>query len=130
MKVNVYAQIKESPSSGYITVEDMIMETGIEDKYKQIKENYKNFGETSKMEILEGFKLQYVLVEVEYNRRKKSIKQDDVLKSLEKKKLVVKVGECIFGGFYLLTDELRNILEDQLNQRKELVKKGLYETIA
>ncbi|WP_405101511.1 hypothetical protein [Oceanobacillus sp. FSL H7-0719] len=130
MKANAYVRIEESPSSGYISIEDIVLESYINNKYEDVKESHKQFGFTDRMEVLEGFKLKYVLIEVEYDGRKRSISEEDVKESLSKQSLAIKVDESMFGGYYLPTDKLKLILSDQLKQRKELVAQGLYEKIA
>jgi len=124
-KVDVYARLKESPSSGYLYVEDMILQCDIEVNYNRFLEDRGKYGITGKCETLEGYKLQHVLIAVEYDGRKNSINKNDILKALCKQKLAEKVGECMIAGDYCLpTDELKTILDNQLNQRKELINNG------
>lgn len=129
MKASVYVKIKISPSSGYILINEIILENEICNEYNYVKERRKEFGFSGKIETIEGFKLQYILTEVEYDGRKRKITENDVLSSLEKQGLAKKVGESMFGGFYLPTEKLKEILRNQYNQRKELVNKGEYELV-
>ena len=129
MKEIVYIKVEESPSSGYISIQDVVSEDNLKEAYQNDIENAKHFGFRKKVETFKGFKLQYILIEVKYDGRK-GIKEEDVLQSLDNQDLVIQKGSSIFGGFYLPTEKLKLTLEDQLSKRKELINQGLYESIA
>jgi lambda repressor-like predicted transcriptional regulator len=130
MKKNVYAELTISPSSGYLIIEDAVLEIEINESYEEMKQNSFNFLRTKKkIECFEGYKLKYILIEVTFDGRK-GIKKDDILNSLESKGLASKRGSSIFGGMYLPSESLKNKLNEQYSKRKELVKNGLFEYTA
>ncbi|MBM7598136.1 hypothetical protein JOC34_000493 [Virgibacillus halotolerans] len=130
MKANAYVKIEESPSSGYISINEIILENYIDESYRENIESAKEFDFRNKVETLEGHKLKYFFMTVEFDGRKKSIAENDIKQSLEKQGLVTKVGSSMFGGYYLPTEYLQTTLKEQLNKRKELISQGKYELIA
>ena len=129
MKRNVYVQLEESPSSGYISIKGAVPEANIEESYRDLIKNGKLFGSRKKEEAFEGFKLRYIHIEVNHDGRK-GIKNHDILQSLSSHNLAIKKGESMFGGFYLPTNKLKSMLEKQLSKRKELINNNVYEVIA
>lgn len=129
MKANVYIQLEESPSSGYISVKDAIFENNIKGAYEEDIESAKKYGFRKKIEVFEGFKLKYILLEVNFDGRS-GIKEEDVKLSLVKQSLAFKSGESMFGSHCLPTEQLKEILNKQLEQRKELINNGKYKVIA
>lgn len=117
MKASVFVKIEISKSSGYIWIDKMFHEHDLESEYEDMIEAVKKFGQT-RWETIEGFKLIYLNVNVEFDGRKKNISTDDVLKSIAKEGLAEKVGSSMLGDFYIPTEELENILSDQLTKRK------------
>ncbi|MEK4025465.1 hypothetical protein [Sporosarcina sp. FSL W7-1283] len=128
-KIELYAKLEVSPSSGYLSVTEIFPSNDIKKEYNYSIERTRKFGFTNKVESLEGYTLQYVLLSVYYDGRKKSVHDADILKSLESHGLAKKVGESMFGGFYLPTNELESMLEIQLKQRKDLIEKGLFQVV-
>ena len=129
MKRNVYVQLEESPSSGYISIEGAVPEASIEKSYRDGIKNAKLFGFSKKKEAFEGFKLKHIHIEVNYDGRK-GIKNHDILQSLSSQNLAIKKGESMLGGFYLPTNKLKSMLEKQLSKRRELINNNVYEVIA
>jgi uncharacterized protein YbbK (DUF523 family) len=119
MKTKVYVMLEESPSSGYITIKRMFHESELNEEYNYHVELLTKYDKNRRVESLEGFKLQHILVNVKYDGRK-GIQDEDILKSLKTQGLVTQHGSCMFGGFYKPTDELKAILNDQYNRRKVL----------
>lgn len=119
MKTEIYVKVEISPSSGYITVENMFHKTKLEEKYDYHVDMMKKLGRT-RWETIEGFEMIYLQVTVEYDGRKKQINQDDVLKAFEREGLATNVGHSMFGGFYKPTKKLEFIISKQYNKRKEL----------
>ncbi|MEC2463808.1 hypothetical protein P9X10_02675 [Bacillus cereus] len=119
MNINVYVKLDESPTTEYIRVSQMFLETDIESKYKQHEDTMKSIG--SRYESFEGYKLVYLLINVKYDGRRKSLSDEDIMKSLETQGFVIKVGDSMLGGFYKKTPKLKELLEEQLKKRKLLV---------
>lgn len=126
MKTNIYISLKPKMDSN-VYIDEMIHENEIEEIYN----NYLNFSKDhkiEKIESLEGFKLTYLYLEnVEYNGRKKKITQDDICKALEKKGLSIFTGTTsMFGSYYRPTEKLIEQLNNQLENRKQLINNGVF----
>ncbi|MGM9986363.1 MAG: hypothetical protein ACI35O_03950 [Bacillaceae bacterium] len=117
MKANIFVKIEISKSSGYIWIDKMFHESDIESEYEDMIDAAKKFGQT-KWETIEGFKLSYLHVNVEFDGRKKGIGTDDVLKSIANEGLAEKVGSTMLGDFYKPTEKLEIMLSEQLTKRK------------
>lgn len=100
----LYIELEESISSDYVSVSKMFHENVLQDQYEKTVEILKSH----KVDYpsLEEFKSNYILVNVRYDGRKRKISESDVLRTLEDKGYLKKVGENMFGGFYLKTDKL------------------------
>ena len=119
MKAKVYAEVTFSESSEYINIESYFLECQLENKYNDISSRYEKF------ELIEGFKLSYVFLEVEFDGRKKVIEEDDILQSFHSLGLADKIGENMFGGYYIPTKKLTTLLKNQLEERKLMMRQGL-----
>ena len=120
-KLNLYAWVKINEHN-LIYVDPVMcqLESDIKERYEShvsfVKENR---GENARCETFEGFKLTYVFLTVEYDGRKKSINEQDIVKAMEKAGYAQNTGNSnIFGDTYKATDELKNLLAAQLHKRK------------
>lgn len=127
MKTNIYVDLKIL-ESGYVYVENFKFEESIEEHYEESKEFSKKFNH-NKCETLKGYKLRYLFLEVEFDGRKRKVTDQNIYSSMEK------LGFCnvlngskdnLFGGYYMPTDKLKDLLDNQLKQRKELIDNGHY----
>lgn len=131
MKTNIYVDLKIL-ESGYVYINSFNFEEYIEESYEESKEFSKKFNH-DKCETLEGYKLQYLFLEVEFDGRKRKVTDQNIYSSMEKSGLcnIVKGSEDnMLGGFYLPTGKLKNLLANQLKQRKELINNGHYVELA
>ena len=101
----LYVELEESIASDYVSVIKMFHESDLQNQYKQTVEILSSHG--VEPPSLEEFKNCYILVDVKYDGRKRYISESDVLKTLEDKGYLKKVGESMFGGFYLKTNKLK-----------------------
>lgn len=130
MKVNLLVKFDLSPESNYIQVKECLHESHLQDHYKQSIDDAKYFGIRDKVECLEGYKLQYISVNVQFDGRKKQPDSEDILNSLVRQGMAIKTGESLFGGFFKPTEELHEIFHNQLQQRKELIKQGKFQLVS
>lgn len=115
----LYVELEESVSSDYISVNKMFHESDLQNEYDKLVEIltlHKVDAPT-----MEEFEERYILINVKYDGRKRSISESDVLKTLEDKGYLKKVGGSMLGGFYLKTDKLK--------VRKELITGRLLEAV-
>lgn len=118
MKVNLYLDV-EVLRSGYIYLNGMLDELNVIASHDNYVSNCKKWG-VDQWECLDGFKKRYVYIEVEYDGRK-GIHNKDAMNSLCSKGYALDTGiASIYGNFYLPTDDLKNLLEKQLGERKSL----------
>lgn len=131
MKANVYVNFefrgqRSLPKDEYLSINKMIHESDIEDYYSQLLETYRNWGR-DKAESLEGFKLSYLFLTVEFDGRKRKITDQDILKSMVKQGYAIDTGTgSIFGNFCYPTKKLVNQLDEQFKTRKQLIKVYLW----
>ncbi|MED2945379.1 hypothetical protein P4284_23780 [Bacillus swezeyi] len=117
MKADFYVRI-EILNSGYIYVNSIKDEEDILNSYESHFDFAKRVG--TKTECLEGFKKTYIHLNVKFDGRK-GVKKSDVMEALVKEGLALDTGVgSIFGKFYKPTENLRKLLNEQLNQRKQL----------
>ncbi|WP_099301869.1 hypothetical protein [Bacillus sp. Marseille-P3800] len=126
MKTNLLVKLEINQENEYVRVLKIERESQIMDCHNADIESAKDFGFRKKVESLEGFKLQFIPLVVEYDGRKRIITEQNVLSALEKEGLAIKVGDNIFGGYYKATNELKEMLNVQLGKRKKLINDGLY----
>lgn len=122
MKINIFARVSVN-YSGHVKVEDTTLNGTLEEKYEDHLAFAKEMG-GGKLETFEGFKLSYLNFDVTLDRRKKTIKNIDILDSLYKDGIVEKTSENIFGGLYVATEELKKQLNDSFAARRELINQG------
>ncbi|UWS63346.1 hypothetical protein N2384_11380 [Bacillus paralicheniformis] len=117
MKADFYVRI-EILDSGYIYIDNIKDEDDILNSYQSHVDIAKKVG--TKYECLEGFKKTYIHLNVKFDGRK-GVKKSDVMKALVQEGLALDTGVgSIFGKFYKPTENLKKLLNEQLNQRKQL----------
>jgi hypothetical protein len=121
MKTNVYVKLDVSKESGYAIVKDVVRENAIEESHACYTEALNDIGiDESKIESLEGFKMRYIYLTVNYDGRK-GLYEQDVKSSLEHQGYISLVSEGgIFGGYYVPTEKYNATMEYSTNKRKEL----------
>ncbi|KAA6472229.1 hypothetical protein [Bacillus swezeyi] len=117
MKAEFYVNI-EVLESGYIYLNSIEDEEDVLNSYQRHVDFAKRGG--TKTECLEGFKKTYIHLNVKFDGRK-GVKKSDVMEALIKEGLALDTGVgSIFGKFYKPTENLTKLLNEQLNQRKQL----------
>ena len=106
MKREVYVRIRKSPESNYLTVSDKFLKEGLKEKYQSECEVLTSWGYKDKIRNIEDFEEDFLLINVEYDGRRKEITGEDIFMTMQKNELVERNGESIFGGYYLATDKL------------------------
>ena len=106
MKREVYVRIRKSPESNYLIVDDRFLKEDL--KYEHEHENsiLIKWGYENKIRRIEDFEKDFLLINVEYDGRKRKITDEDIFMTMQKNELVERNGESIFGGYYLATDKL------------------------
>ena len=108
MKKELYVIVKKSPVSNYLVVDDKFFKEDLKGKYQYECEILTKWGHENKIRNIDSFKEDFLLINVEYDGRKKEITDEDVFMTMLKDELVERKGESMFGGFYLATDKLNN----------------------
>ena len=108
MKRELYVRVKKSPVSNYLAVDDMFFKEDLKEAYQFECEVLTNWGQSSKIRNIEDFEKDFLLMNVEYDGRRKEITEEDVFMTMHKDGLVERIGESIFGGYYLATEKLNN----------------------
>jgi len=120
MKKNLYVMVKQSSQTEYVSIDRMFHENNLGKEYKGLLDFKKLIG-SNRVETLEGYKLTYILIRVDYDGRKGSINEYDILKSMQNQGLLYEASEGgIFGGYYKMTDDLRKMMHIQFLKRKDL----------
>ena len=109
MKREIYAKIRKSPVSNYLSVEKKFLKEDLKEEYQFECEILTNWGNENKIRNIEDFEKDFLLINVEYDGRKKEITDEDIFMTMLENKLVDRKGESMFGGFYEATDELISI---------------------
>ena len=108
MKREVYAEIRKSPVSSYLSVEKKFLKEDLKNEYRIEKNVLIDWGYKDKIRSIEDFEKDFLLINVEYDGRTREITDEDIFKTMYKNKLVERKGESMFGGFYLATDKLNS----------------------
>ena len=108
MKKELYVIVKKSPVSSYLAVDDKFFKEDLKEEYQYECEILTKWGHENKIRNIDSFKEDFLLINVEYDGRKKEITDEDVFMTMLKDELVERKGESMFGGFYLATDKLNN----------------------
>ena len=108
MKREIYIRIKKSPERDYLIVDDKFLKEDLKSEHEYENDILINWGHENKIRKIEDFEKDFLLMNVEYDGRKKEITDEDVFKTMHKNELVERKGESMFGGFYLATDKLNS----------------------
>lgn len=108
MKREIYAEIRKSPVSNYLSIEKKFLKEDLKNEYRIEKNILIDWGHKDKIRKIEDFEKDFLLINVEYDGRKKAITDEDIFKTMHKNELVERKGESMFGGFYLATDKLNS----------------------
>ena len=108
MKKELYVIVKKSPVSNYLVVDDKFFKEDLKGKYQYECEILTKWGHENKIRSIDSFKEDFLLINVEYDGRRKEITEEDIFMTMLKGELVERIGESMFGGFYLATDKLNN----------------------
>ena len=106
MKQTLFVQLRESPESGYCSIMFAHTPKQLKEKYKDMKDYLKKYEDVKN---LDDYKDEFIKVDVEYDGRKNHIPRKNVLKTLEKKGILEKVGSgSLFGGLYRKKNKLKD----------------------
>ena len=108
MKREIYAEIRKSPSSEYLSIKKMFFKEDLKSEHEYENDILIKWGHENKIRKIEDFEKDFLLINVEYDGRKRKITDEDILMTMYKNKLVERIGESMFGGFYLATDKLNS----------------------
>ena len=108
MKREIYVKIKKSPESNYLIVDDKFLKEDLKSEHEYENDILIKWGHENKIRKIEDFEKDFLLINVEYDGRKKEITDEDIFKTMHKNELVERKGESMFGGFYLATDKLNS----------------------
>lgn|SRR5699024_2632669 len=108
MKREVYAEIRKSPVSSYLSVEKKFLKEDLKSEHEYENDILIKWGYEDKIRDIEDFEKDFLLINVEYDGRKKEITDEDIFMTMHKNELVERKGESMFGGFYLATDKLNS----------------------
>ena len=108
MKREVYVKVKKSPESNYLIVDDKFLKEDLKSEHEYENDILIKWGHENKIRKIEDFEKDFLLINVEYDGRKRKITDEDILMTMYKNKLVERIGESMFGGFYLATDKLNS----------------------
>lgn len=108
MKREVYVKIKKSQESNYLIVDDKFLKEDLKSEHEYENDILIKWGYEDKIRDIEDFEKDFLLINVEYDGRKKEITDEDIFMTMNKNELVERKGESMFGGFYLATDKLNS----------------------
>ena len=108
MKRELYVRIKKSPESNYLIVDDKFLKEDLKSEHEYENDILIKWGYKNKIRKIEDFEKDFLLINVEYDGRKKEITDEDIFMTMHKNELVERKGESMFGGFYLATDKLNS----------------------
>ena len=108
MKRELYVRVKKSPESNYLIVDDKFFKEDLKSEHEYENDILIKWGHENKIRKIEDFEKDFLLINVEYDGRKREITDEDIFKTMHRKELVERKGESMFGGFYLATDRLNS----------------------
>ena len=108
MKRELYVRVKKSPESNYLIVDDKFLKEDLKSEHEYENDILIKWGHENKIRKIEDFEKDFLLINVEYDGRKKEITDEDIFMTMHKNELVERKGESMFGGFYLATDKLNS----------------------
>ena len=106
MKREIYVRVKKSPESNYLIVDDKFLKEDLKSEHEYENDILIKWGHENKIRKIEDFEKDFLLINVEYDGRKKEITDEDIFMTMHKDNLVERKGVSMFGGFYLATDKL------------------------
>ena len=108
MKKELYVIVKKSPVSNYLVVDNKFFKENLKEEYQYECEILTKWGHENEIRDIDNFKKDLLLVNVEYDGRRKEITDEDIFMTMHKDGLVERIDESMFGGFYLATDKLNS----------------------
>ena len=108
MKREIYVRVKKSPESNYLIVDDKFLKEDLKSEHEYENDILIKWGHENRIRKIEDFEKDFLLINVEYDGRKKEITDEDIFMTMHKNELVERKGESMFGGFYLATDKLNS----------------------
>ena len=108
MKRELYVRVKKSPESNYLIVDDKFLKEDLKSEHEYENDILIKWGHENKIRKIEDFEKDFLLINVEYDGRKRKITDEDIFETMHKNELVERKGESMFGGFYLATDKLNS----------------------
>ena len=108
MKREVYVRVKKSPVSNYLVVDDKFLKENLKEEYQYECEILTKWGHENRIRDIDSFEKDFLLINVEYDGRKKEITDEDIFMTMLKDELVERIGESMLGGLYLATDKLNS----------------------
>ena len=108
MKRELYVRVKKSPESNYLIVDEKFLKEDLKSEHEYENDVLIKWGHEDKIRKIEDFEKDFLLINVEYDGRKKEITDEDIFMTMNKNELVERKGESMFGGFYLATDKLNS----------------------
>lgn len=108
MKRELYVRVKKSPENNYLIVDDKFLKEDLKSEHEYENNILIKWGYEDKIRDIEDFEKDFLLINVEYDGRKKEITDEDIFMTMNKSELVERKGESMFGGFYLATDKLNS----------------------
>ena len=106
MKREVYVRVKKSPVSNYLVVDEKFLKEDLKEEYQYECEILTKWGHENRIRNIEDFEKDFLLINVEYDGRTREITDEDIFMTMHKDELVERIGESMFGGYYLATDKL------------------------
>lgn len=127
-EVNIYIQPKINKDHGAVCLTGGILEKDSKNHYNEIIEELKNNSYEQKFECFEGYQLKYILIKrVKFDGRKRKISNDDIGNRMCELGLTTKSTDSnIFGHTYYATEKLHELMNENLNKRKNLVEEGKF----
>ena len=108
MKRELYIKVKKSPVSNYLIVDNKFLKEDLKSEHEYENDILIKWGHENKIRSIEDFEKDFLLINVEYDGRKKEITDEDIFMTMHKDGLVERIGESMFGGYYLATDKLNS----------------------
>ena len=108
MKREIYVKVKKSPESNYLIVDDKFLKEDLKSEHEYENDILIKWGHENKIRKIEDFEKDFLLINVEYDGRKKEITDEDIFMTMHKDNVGERKGESMCGGFYLATDKLNS----------------------
>ena len=108
MKKELYVRVKKSPVSNYLAVDNKFLKKDLKEEYQYECEILTKWGHENEIRDIDSFKEDFLLINVEYDGRRKELTEEDIFMTMHKDGLVERISESMFGSFYLATDKLNS----------------------